>query len=220
MRQAIVAHAGLPAPARGPRQRARAAGALRGGGARASSRRSGSSRSCRSRTRSSARRSPRSAAAARPTSPSRSSSTATRHAARSRWRSITCGRAARTRPSRRCARPCAKTRTMSTRCACSRSSTGGRQAAFRRRGPAAPGHAARSPATRWPGRCSGGILQESNRHAEAMECYQAAIRDRPASAARLVGPRDRLFACRRRGQGASRRSSARSRCSRAMQTSS
>ncbi len=67
-------------------------------------RRSASSRSCRSRTGSSARRSPRSAAAARPMPRSRSSSTRIAGPGQGRdSRSITCAPGARKRRSRRCA---------------------------------------------------------------------------------------------------------------------
>ena len=61
---------------------------------------------------------------ARRTRRSKTGSSRIRTGSRSRSRSITCARAARTRPSRRCARRCARIPTTSTPCTRSRRSTG------------------------------------------------------------------------------------------------
>ncbi len=213
MRQAISLQAGFAAPARGPRQRARAAGALRGGGAllRAGDPARAAAAARAQEARSGARR-------ARPRPGGRRVLRGVlRAGSRPRqgrsWRSITCGRAARTRLSTRCARRCARTRTTSMRCASSRSSTGARTSSCRtpkrccdESTQLAPGHTmawtllGAHAAGIGPARGSDGVLPDGD----------------PDSTPPTPSPgRDsgRPFARRRRGEGASRHSNARSHCS-------
>ena len=148
---------------------------------RASSRPSGSSRACRWRTRSSARPSPPWAAARTPTPRSRSSSSWTPLAARSRWRSITCTQDARPRPSTRCAARCARTPATSTRCASWRRSTGARKAAERCRSAAAAcDDAGAELHGAWL--LLGADAARGGTPAESIECYLTATRIEPDNA--------------------------------------
>ena len=153
MRLALSLQAGLPASARGSRQRARAAGSSRRGGAVL---RAGNP--ARTATASCAQEARAVACAARPRSRGRCglrrvlrAKRRARDRSRSRW--ITCAPIARPRRSTRCATPCVRIRTTSMRCGAWPASTYARRSgsAMPRRccGARLRGHRTLS----WPGRC-------------------------------------------------------------------
>ena len=151
---------------------------------------------------------------ARRTRRSRSSSSRILHAARSRWRSITCGPVARTRPSRPCASALRENPdNVDAMRFLAQAYWGDEKQLVRRRSAAAPGDGRWRRATRPAWMLLGALLHEIGPSRGGDRLLPAATRTRARQCRRLVGAGHGYAHDRRHGEERRRLSSARSRCS-------